>query len=68
MDSIAVLTTDKTVDDKKINAELSSIWRLVQQDAKLRQQIEKEGIDLKHIADNPYVAKVEEVKFASQRL
>jgi hypothetical protein len=57
--TIAVLTTDKTVNDEDVNQELRSIWELLRTDERLREQARQAGIDdaaLQGLRDSPYVS------------
>jgi hypothetical protein len=61
--TIAVLTTDRSVDDKQINEELRSIWELLQKDERLRGQARQAGIDdavLQVLKECPYSSEVRE--------
>jgi hypothetical protein len=64
--TIAVLTTDKTVNDKEVNQELRSIWELLRTDERLREQARQAGIEdvaLQRLPDSPYVSERREGQF-----
>ncbi len=56
---VAVLTSDKTVDDREVDTELQSIWKLLREDERLRKKAEEAGIGVAIFQDNavsPYFA------------